>query len=114
MKALPSKKQDENNVTDELKVKNCALEDQIDDLKNQLQSLQKRNETLEYVKRHYKQRVDELEGEHEKLLKRSNDCQSENKLLKSNYGNINYINQLEKMKINCIFTQGYQPWQYLI
>ena len=90
MKALPSKKQDENNVTDELKVKNCALEDQIDDLKNQLQSLQKRNETLEYVKRHYKQRVDELEGEHEKLLKRSNDCQSENKLLKSNYGNINY------------------------
>ena len=35
--------QDENNVIDELKSKNCALEEQIDYLKNQLQSLQKRN-----------------------------------------------------------------------
>ena len=36
--------QDENNVIDELKSKNCALEEQIDYLKNQLQSLQKRNQ----------------------------------------------------------------------
>ena len=35
--------QDENNVIDELKSKNCALEEQTDYLKNQLQSLQKRN-----------------------------------------------------------------------
>ena len=35
--------QDENNVIDELKSKNCALEEQADYLKNQLQSLQKRN-----------------------------------------------------------------------
>ena len=33
--------QDENNVIDKLKSKNCALEEQIDYLKNQLQSLQK-------------------------------------------------------------------------
>ena len=35
--------QDENNVIDELKSKNCALEEQTYYLKNQLQSLQKRN-----------------------------------------------------------------------
>ena len=34
--------QDENNVIDELKSKNCALEEQTDYLKNQLQSLQKK------------------------------------------------------------------------
>ena len=34
------------------------------------------------AKRHYIQRTDELEGQHEKLLKLSNDCQSEYKLLK--------------------------------
>ena len=56
-------KQDENNVIDELKSKNCALEEQIDNLKNELQSLHKRNETLEYAKSHYKQRIDEFEGE---------------------------------------------------
>ena len=88
--SITIKKQDENNVIDESKSKNCALEEQIDDLKDQLQSLQKRNETLEYAKRHYKQRIDKLEGERKKLLKLSNDCQSEYNLLKSNYDNINY------------------------
>ena len=81
--------QDENNFIDELKSKNCALDKQIDYLENQLQSLQKRNETLEYAKRNYKQRIEEPEGERKKLLKLSNDCQSEYQLLKSNY-NINY------------------------
>ena len=66
--SITIEKQDENNVIDESKSKNCALEEQIDDLKDQLQSLQKRNETLEYAKRHYKQRIDELEGERKKLL----------------------------------------------
>ena len=59
-------------------------------MKDQLQSLQKRNETLEYAKRHYKQRIDELEGERKKLLKLGSDCQSEYNLLKSNYDNVNY------------------------
>ena len=40
---ITSEEQDENNVIDELKSKNCALEEQTDYLKNQLQSLQKRN-----------------------------------------------------------------------
>ena len=44
--------QDENAI-DALKSKNCALEEQIDYLKNQLRPLQKKkkkkNETLEYV-----------------------------------------------------------------
>ena len=73
-----------------MKSKNCALDKQIDYLENQLQSLQKRNETLEYAKRNYKQRIEETEGERKKLLKLSNDCQSEYQLLKSNYDNINY------------------------
>ena len=64
-------------------------------MKDQLQSLQKRNETLEYAKRHYKQRIDELEGERKKLLKLSNDCQSEYNLLKSNYDNINHRSIIE-------------------
>ena len=64
-------------------------------MKNQLQSLQKRNETLEYGKRNYKQRIEELKGERKKLLKLSNDCQSEYKLLKSNYDNINYKSVVE-------------------
>ena len=81
--------QDEN-VIDKFKSKNCALEEQIDYLKNQLQSLPKRSETLEYEKRNDKQRIEELEGERKNLLKLSNDCQSEYKLLKSNYDNINY------------------------
>ena len=88
--AITIEEQHENNAIDELKSKNCALEEQIDYLKNQLQSLQKRNETLEYAKRNYKQRIEELEGERKKLVKLSNDCQSEYKLLKSNYDNINY------------------------
>ena len=67
-----------------MKSKNCALDKQIDYLENQLQSLQKRNETLEYAKRNYKQRIEEPEGERKKLLKLSNDCQSEYQLLKSN------------------------------
>ena len=66
--SITIEKQDENNVIDESKCKNCAVEEQIDDLKDQLQSLQKSNETLEYTKRHYKQRIDELEGERKKLL----------------------------------------------
>ena len=44
-------KQDEYNAVDELKYKNCALEEQIDDLEIQVQSLQKGNQTLEYAKR---------------------------------------------------------------
>ena len=64
-------------------------------MKNQLQSLQKRNETLEYAKRNCKQRIEEFEGEHEKLLKLSNDCQSEYKLLNSNYDNVNYKSVVE-------------------
>ena len=71
-------------------MENCALKEQIDYLKNQLQSLQKRNETLEYAKRNYKQKIEELERECKKLFKLGNDCQSEYKLLKSNYDNINY------------------------
>ena len=71
-------------------MENCALKEQIDYLKNQLQSLQERNETLEYAKRNYKQRIEELERECKKLFKLGNDCQSEYKLLKSNYDNINY------------------------
>ena len=43
-----------------------------------------KNKTLEHAKRNYMQRIDELEGERKKLLKLSNDCQSEYKLLKSN------------------------------
>ena len=43
-----------------------------------------KNKTLEYAKRNYMQRIDELEGERKKLLKLSNDCQSEYKLVKSN------------------------------
>ena len=82
--------QDENNFIDELKSKNCALDKQIDYLENQLQSLQKINETLEYAKRNYKERIKESEGERKKLLKLSHDCQSEYQLLKSNYDNINY------------------------
>ena len=82
--------QDENNFIDELKSKNCALDKQTDYLENQLQSLQKINETLEYAKRNYKQRIQESEGERKKLLKLSHDCQSEYQLLKSNYDNINY------------------------
>ena len=72
-KSITVKEQDENHVIDELKSKNCTLEKQIDYLKNQIQSLQKRNETLEYVKRNYKQRIDELDGERKKLLKLSNE-----------------------------------------
>ena len=72
-KSITVKEQDENHVIDELKSKNCILEKQIDYLKNQIQSLQKRNETLEYVKRNYKQRIDELDGERKKLLKLSNE-----------------------------------------
>ena len=64
-------------------------------MKNQLQSLQKRNETLEYAKRNCQQRIEEFEGEHEKLLKLSNDCQSEYELLNSNYDNINYKSVVE-------------------
>ena len=86
--------QDEN-VIDKFKSKNCALEEQIDYLKNQLQSLPKRSETLEYEKRNDKQRIEELEGERKNLLKLSNDCQSEYKLLKSNYDNINYKSVVE-------------------
>ena len=90
-----NQEQDENNVTDELKSKNCAWEEQTNYLKNQPQSLQKRNKTLGYAKQNYKQRIEELEGEHKKLLKLSNDCQSEYKLLKSNYDNINYKSVVE-------------------
>ena len=75
--SITIEEQDENNVIDELKPKNCALEEQTDYLKNQLQSLQKRNETLEYAKRNYKQGIEELKGERKKLLKLGNDCQSE-------------------------------------
>ena len=57
--SITIEKQDGNNVIDELNSKNCALKEQTDDLENQLQSLQKRYETLEYAKRHYKQRIDE-------------------------------------------------------
>ena len=87
---ITTEEQDENNFIDELKSKNCALDKQIDYLENQLQSLQKINETLEYAKRNYKQRIEESEGERKKLLKLSHDCQSEYQLLKSNYDNINY------------------------
>ena len=45
----------------EWKSKKCALEEQIDGLKKQLLSLQKRNETLEYARRHCMQKIDELE-----------------------------------------------------
>ena len=45
--SITIEKQDENNVIDESKPKNCALEEQVDDLKDHFQSLQKRNETLE-------------------------------------------------------------------
>ena len=111
--SITIEKQDENNVTDESESKNWVLEEQINDLKDQLQSLQKRNATLEYAKRHYKQRTDEPEGERKKLLRLSNDCQSEYKLLKSNYDNINYKPIIEdENKLH--FTQGYQRWQYLI
>ena len=89
--SITIEKQDEKNVIDESKSKNCALEEQVDDLKDHFQSLQKRNETLEYAKRHYKERIDELEGECKIMLKLSNDCQSEYKLLKSNYDNIDSI-----------------------
>ena len=44
--SITIEKEDEKNVIAELKSKNYALEKQIDDLKNQLQSLQKRTETL--------------------------------------------------------------------
>ena len=64
-------------------------------MKDQLQSLQKRNETLEYAKRHYTQRLAELEEERKKLLKLSNGCPSEHKLLKSNYDNTNYKSIIE-------------------
>ena len=72
-----NEEQDGNNVNDELKSKICAWEEQTNFLKNQLQSLQKRNKTLRSAKRNYKQRIEELEGEHKKLLKLTNDCQSE-------------------------------------
>ena len=52
--SITIEKQDENNVIDELNFKNCALKEQADDLKNQLQSLQKRNETPEYTPFFYK------------------------------------------------------------
>ena len=55
----------------------------------------KRRETLEYEKRNYKQRIEELEGEPKNLLKLSNDCQSQYKLLKSIYDNINYKSVVE-------------------
>ena len=45
MKVLLSKNKIKNNVIDELKFNNCALEKQIDDLKNQVQPLKKTNET---------------------------------------------------------------------
>ena len=47
--------------------KNYALEEQIDYLKNQVQSYKKRNETLDYTQRNYRQRTDELEGERKKF-----------------------------------------------
>ena len=90
--SITIKKQDENNVIDELKSKNRVLEELVDDLKNQLLSLQKRNEVLEYAKRHYMQRTDEFEEERKKLLT---------------------LNKIQRMKINCTFTQGYQLKQYL-
>ena len=40
--SITIEKQDENSVIDELKSKNCALEEQLDDLKKQVQSLQKK------------------------------------------------------------------------
>ena len=58
-------------------------------------ALQKINETLEYAERNYKQRIEELEGERKKLLELSNDYQSQYKLLKSNYDNINYKSVVE-------------------
>ena len=59
--SIAFKKQDQNNTIDELKSKNQTLEKQKDDLKKQLQSLPKINETLEYTKRHSMQRINQLE-----------------------------------------------------
>ena len=39
--SITIEEQDENNVIDELKSRNCALEEQIDYLKNQLQHCKK-------------------------------------------------------------------------
>ena len=92
--------QDENAI-DALKSKNCALEEQIDYLKNQLRSLQKKKKKKKmrrqsmYAKRNYQQRIDGVKEERKKLLKLSNDCQSEYKLLKSNFDKINYKSVVE-------------------
>lgn len=59
--SIAIKKQDQNNTIDELKSNNQSLEKQIGDLKKQLQSLQKINETLEYTKRHSMQSFNQLE-----------------------------------------------------
>ena len=48
-----------------------------------------------YVKRNYKQRIDGVREERKKLWKLSNDCQSEYKLLKSNFDKINYKSVVE-------------------
>ena len=75
-------KQEKNNVIYELKYKNYALEP-IDDLINQLQSIQNKNEMLKYAKKHNMQRIDEFKEGRKKLFKKNNDCHSEYKLLKT-------------------------------
>ena len=65
--SITIEKQGENNVIDELKSKNGKLIEQVDDLKNQLQSLKTSKKTQEYINRHCMQRIDELEKEHKKI-----------------------------------------------
>ena len=67
-KSINIKKQEENNVIYELKYKNYVLEP-TDNFRNQLESIQNKNETLKYAKRHYMKRIDESEKGRKKLFK---------------------------------------------